>query len=126
MWGILVYQPWLPVNIRLLSPFLGVSAVVLPIYIILWVLFWVVKKIKFSIHAVLVGAVENECLFYVIICVLCFFNKDSFPPLDGGVKCLFGVRVESAAFRSPQGLCVCVCVHIVVVTLGKFWSFGKS
>lgn len=32
---------------------------------------------------------------------LCFLNKDSFPPLDGGVKCSFGVRVESAAFRSP-------------------------
>lgn len=62
---------------------------------------------------------------------LCFLNKDSFPPLDGGVKCSFGVRVESS--RQHSGVhriyeCVsrvCARVHIVVVTLGKFWSFGN-
>lgn len=71
MWGILVYQPWFPVNIRLLSPFLGVSTVVLPIYIYIsscGYFFGLSKRsnsdhLKFSIHAVLVGPVENECLF---------------------------------------------------------------
>lgn len=108
MWGILVYQPWLPVNIRLLSPFLGVSAVVLPIYIYIYLSHLVVTFLGCQKDQIQIISNSQYMLFLldlwkmsVFLCYhlsLCFLNKDSFPPLDGGVKC---VSVESAAFRSP-------------------------
>lgn len=66
---------------------------------------------------------------------LCFLNKDSFPPpgwwCQVSVCCSSRGIHESVGFMSVFSSClylvsrVYVCVCIVVVTLGKFWSFGN-